>query len=383
MNGSDVPRLFTEFLDDYDVEAKNAIWRSHSQRFNDFWKSRILNAGPGELTDAEIDDIVRILDRQGKGNTGDDEAVARAMIAQGAWRRLFKQMRGDRKLSSALNEVLTSDRDPSALSSAIDRLYTVNKGGRNNLTGQTGSAIGAFLAAHDPFANVSVISLNDRRKVIEYFGLAHEIEFEKDSVGRKIASSNLAIQEGFAKLGVNQNARTISVFLYSAAVRPSWKVERPEEAVSESAALPVAPEASASGDPSVFYMEKQLEDFLIANWDKTELGKDYDLVEEDGELVSQQYRTPIGIIDILVRDKKTKQLVVIELKRNQTSDDTVGQLLRYMGWVEEQKPTGSPAKGIIIAARYDERLRYALKKVKDVEVYQYFVDFNLKEFKPD
>jgi hypothetical protein len=294
-------------------------------------------------------------------------------------------MRGDQKLSSALNEVLTSDRDPSALSSAIDRLYTVNKGGRNNLTGQTGSAIGAFLAAHDPFANVSVISLNDRRKVIEHFGLAHGIDFERDSVGKKVALSNLAIREGFAKLGVKQNARTISAFLYSAPVRPSWKTEQADDVapVNSPTPPPASPEAQASGDPSVFYMEKQLEDFLIANWDKTELGKDYDLVEEDGELVSQQYRTAIGIIDILVCDKKTKQFVVIELKRNQTSDDTVGQLLRYMGWVEEQKPTGSPAKGIIIAARYDERLRYALKKVKDVEVYQYFVDFKLKEFKPD
>ncbi len=107
------------------------------------------------------------------------------------------------------------------------------------------------------------------------------------------------------------------------------------------------------------------------------------MIEEDGELASRQYHTPIGIIDILVRDKKTKQLVVIELKKNQSSDDTVGQLARYMGWLEEHKTNGSPTKGIIIAARYDDRLRYALKKVKDVEVYQYHVAFKLKEFRPD
>lgn len=116
-------------------------------------------------------------------------------------------------------------------------------------------------------------------------------------------------------------------------------------------------------------MESQLEDFLIENWDKTELGKHYDLIEEDGELRSQQYRTGIGVIDILVQDKGTKQLVVIELKKSQTSDDTVGQLTRYMGWLEEHKTNGKPTKGIIIAPRYDERLHYALKKLKDVEVY--------------
>jgi 5-methylcytosine-specific restriction protein B len=55
-----------------------------------------------------------------------------------------------------------------------------------------------------------------------------------------------------------------------------------------------------------FYMEKQLEDFIIQNWVNTELGKKYDLIIEDGELISQQYKTDIGSIDILVRDKKTR-----------------------------------------------------------------------------
>jgi restriction system protein len=128
-------------------------------------------------------------------------------------------------------------------------------------------------------------------------------------------------------------------------------------------------------------MESQLEDFLIENWDKTELGERYDLIEEDGELVSQQYKTGIGIIDILAEDKKTKQLVVIELKKNQTSDDTIGQLTRYMGWLEEHKTNGQPTKGIIIAAQYDKRLHYALIIVKNVEVYLYRVSFKLDEFK--
>jgi len=135
-----------------------------------------------------------------------------------------------------------------------------------------------------------------------------------------------------------------------------------------------------TSDPALFYMESQLEDFLIENWDKTELDKTYDLIEEDGELKSQQYRTEIGIIDIWAQDKESKQLVVIELKKNQTSDDTVGQLTRYMGWLEEHKTNGQLTKGIIIAAQYDNRLYYALKKVRDVEVYLYRVGFYLEEF---
>ncbi|MBI4378785.1 MAG: hypothetical protein HY578_06800 [Nitrospinae bacterium] len=52
-----------------------------------------------------------------------------------------------------------------------------------------------------------------------------------------------------------------------------------------------------------------------------------------------------------------------------------------MGWLEEHKTEGDPTKGIIIAAKYDDRLYYALKKIKDVDVYLYRVDFKLEEFK--
>ena len=85
----------------------------------------------------------------------------------------------------------------------------------------------------------------------------------------------------------------------------------------------------------LFYMEQQLEDFIIENWNQTALGKNYDLIVEDGELKSRQYRTSAGNIDILAIDKVSKDYVVIELKRNQPSDDTVGQVTRYMVWVME------------------------------------------------
>ena len=37
---------------------------------------------------------------------------------------------------------------------------------------------------------------------------------------------------------------------------------------------------------------------------------------------------------------------MIELKRNQTSDDTVGQLLRYMSIIEEDKKDANVPDGI-------------------------------------
>jgi len=130
----------------------------------------------------------------------------------------------------------------------------------------------------------------------------------------------------------------------------------------------------------LFYIEKQLEDFLILNWVNTELGKRYDLIIEDGELVSQQFETDIGPIDILAKDKKNGNYVVIELKRGQTSDDTIGQLMRYMGWITVKKKDKN-VKGIIIAGGYDQRLEYAAKMMSsNIEIYLYDVSFKLKEF---
>jgi hypothetical protein len=382
MNTQEVLKLFDAFALRYAVEEKNAIWQSQSQQFRNFWNKRILPGGKDELSDAETDDIIRILDRNGKGNTAATEAVARAMTPQGAWRRMFNQIKSDQRLAQALNETFTES-DTAKRATAIDKVYKINEGRRNNLTGQSGNAINCMLAAHDPFANSSVISLKDRRKVIEYLGIEDGPDFDKDAIGKKMALSNVAISNGFKKLGFAHNARTMSVFLYSPEMKPLWKVEQEEGyRAPEVTPQPHTVARPETGDIALFYMESQLEDFLIENWDKTELGTRYDLIEEEGELVSQQYRTGIGIIDILAQDKKTKQFVVIELKKDQTSDDTIGQLTRYMGWLEEHKTNGSLTKGIIIAAQYDTRLHYALKKVKDVEVYLYRVSFKLDEFRP-
>ena len=129
----------------------------------------------------------------------------------------------------------------------------------------------------------------------------------------------------------------------------------------------------------LFYMESQLEDFIIQNWNESEFGKKYDLIIEDGELQSQQYRTDIGPIDILAKDKVTDEYVVIELKRNQTGDQTIGQIARYMQWVEEN--LSKNVKGVIVCGKWDEKLDYARKRLGDVEVLLYELNFSLKEYK--
>ena len=71
---------------------------------------------------------------------------------------------------------------------------------------------------------------------------------------------------------------------------------------------------------------------------------------------------------------------MIELKRNQTSDDTIGQVTRYMGWVLEHLQNEN-VRGVIVAVKFDNKLFYAQKVIKNVEVFLYEVGFRLNEYK--
>ena len=130
-------------------------------------------------------------------------------------------------------------------------------------------------------------------------------------------------------------------------------------------------------DPSVFALENHLEEFLIQNWDQTELGKNYRIFE-DGDLYGQQYPTDTGYIDILAISKDKKELLVIELKKGRASDVVVGQIQRYMGYViEELAEKDQKVRGIIIALEDDLKLKRALSVSSNIEFYRYQVSFKL------
>jgi len=131
-------------------------------------------------------------------------------------------------------------------------------------------------------------------------------------------------------------------------------------------------------DPAIFALEKHLEDFLVQNWKQTELGKNYDIYEEDGELVGQQYQSDTGPIDILAISKDKKELLVVELKKGRVSDSVVGQVQRYMGYVQEElAEEGQKVKGVIIALEDDLRIKRALAVTTNIEFYKYQVSFKL------
>ncbi|HXK39988.1 MAG TPA: PDDEXK nuclease domain-containing protein [Candidatus Paceibacterota bacterium] len=94
----------------------------------------------------------------------------------------------------------------------------------------------------------------------------------------------------------------------------------------------------------------------------------------------QQYATDIGPIDILAVEPKSKSFVVIELKKGRPSDQVVGQILRYMGWVKQNLcKDGQAVKGLVICRDPDAKLSYALAMTNNIDVRYYSVSFRLRE----
>jgi len=132
---------------------------------------------------------------------------------------------------------------------------------------------------------------------------------------------------------------------------------------------------------SRFALERHLQDFLFANWDHTDLGKEWALYSEDGEKDrAVEYPTSVGRIDLLAKHRRQARWLVVELKRDQTSDATVGQVMRYMGWVAANlAQEGDEVRGLVIAHEADEGMRLAITAAANVHLMFYEVEFRLRD----
>ena len=108
-------------------------------------------------------------------------------------------------------------------------------------------------------------------------------------------------------------------------------------------------------------MEKDLRDYLAQN---------PGVIEKGLKLVEKEFDTKeVGKIDLLLTDKKG-QTVVVELKKGRKSDDVVGQLSRYMGWVIKNR--SEKVRGIVIVSEPDDRLEYSLLPFKGMIKTKYY-----------
>lgn len=138
----------------------------------------------------------------------------------------------------------------------------------------------------------------------------------------------------------------------------------------DSADIPEIEEAQEQA----FAFESHLRDFLEKNLSSIEKGlRIHDVDGVRG--VEFAIDGGAGRIDLLAIDKN-ERLVVIELKLTKGRNKALGQLLYYMGWVDEYL-SKSPSRGIIIAQDIPNDLVLAAKRVPDVSLYKYNMSFSI------
>ena len=114
-----------------------------------------------------------------------------------------------------------------------------------------------------------------------------------------------------------------------------------------------------AADGEIVLLEQGLEDAIKPNLRRLGLH----LASND---IQEQFSMGPGVgrSDLIYTDEKGN-LVVIELKRGKSSDEVIGQVCRYVGYVRENiAAEGQGVQGWIITGDYDEALRLAASEAR-------------------
>jgi len=143
--------------------------------------------------------------------------------------------------------------------------------------------------------------------------------------------------------------------------KPSWYeflLQEIEKAPSEAEAKKIVKKhkSKLSEDDRVAVerkqIEKRIEDFYSSALHMLEPG--LTLVSK-----GRQFSTPIGRIDLLCQSKE-REFVVVEIKVGEADDSSIGQILRYIGWVHRNLDGGQDnVRGIILAGYFGDKARYS------------------------
>jgi hypothetical protein len=141
-----------------------------------------------------------------------------------------------------------------------------------------------------------------------------------------------------------------------------------DEAIDARPAQPVA--------GSEFAYEHDLRDYLARNLHLIAPG--LRLYEDDEGVRGTEF--PVGgrFIDILAVDA-SNSYVVIELKVSRGYDRVVGQLLRYVAWIQKHHADpGQAVRGVIVSRTITDDLRLACSALPMVELFEYELSVTLQ-----
>lgn len=133
------------------------------------------------------------------------------------------------------------------------------------------------------------------------------------------------------------------------------------------------------------YSEKEIEDILV---DSNILYDTYGV-----EVISSQFRTQYGVIDILGYDPVRKQIVIVELKKGIVDENAVGQIMRYIAAINELQNTFKDMEdapehmkgnylpyGILMGASATDGVHAIVRNFQWVKFAEVYVDLRVSAF---
>jgi hypothetical protein len=200
--------------------------------------------------------------------------------------------------------------------------------------------------AIDGFKNQSSVRRGHMLKLLEDRGLLEEFKGAHWIFGKT--------REGEAKCRLYRR-------LHEQHQRLLARGDSPEEAEVDT---------DTEGEPTsdqAFAYESDLRDFLANNLSVIEPGLH---LHEQGGQTGVEFPIEGGYIDILAKDRD-ERFVVIELKLSRGRNRTIGQLLYYMGWIDQHLGGAGSSRGMIIARDITDDLLVATSRVPSVSLFQY------------
>lgn len=232
------------------------------------------------------------------------------------------------------------------------------------------------------------------RDMIDAFRLVPDASFTRDDAVRWFKANYPLVKEGTVLAHLTRFSTNSSTRLHYRAGRDDdllFQIEpgRYRLYLPNSDPQPIhdraqIPDASTSSEPnaptasagsSEFAYEHDLRDYLARNLHLIEPG--LELYRDEG-ITGIEF--PVGgrFIDILAVDAQGGY-VVIELKVSKGYDRVVGQLLRYMSWIEmHHADPGQSVRGAVVAKDVSDDLRLACRRISDVSLFEYALSVNLR-----
>ena len=200
------------------------------------------------------------------------------------------------------------------------------------------------------------------------------MEVEAMSINNPVRKHHPSVKPGsghdlFFKLGPNR----YRLRNHETDGQPFYKADLEKEGGDAVSSLEQTEEDIDEGG-SEFAYERDLQNYLAKNLHRIEPGL---RVYEDDDISGLEFPAGGRYIDILAVDAQGS-FVVVELKVSRGYDRVIGQLLRYMSWVEQKMETSKPVRGIIVANEITNDLKLAASRISGVRLIEYEIEFKLR-----